>query len=395
MGRRLTGSVLPHGDRFRAFVGREYLGIFDSKPRAWQAIKAWLELANDTGQGANILRRYGAAWLDKRETAGHVRGIHKERSFWRAHIETAPFIDWPMRRIKPVHIQKWLADLFEKQAVSTISTKNGVVHRPLERTLSRQTVAHCRRVLLQCFAQARIEGKVSMNPVEGVPVPKVDRVIEDEDTWSFLTVAEIEKLFATLPTLRLRAFFAAAIYAGLRDGELLGLRWQDVVIDGDSPHVKVRRSYDGPTKTKGSRREVPLLPAAREAIRAWRREGGVVKASGLVWPSDHGGCYDSGYDAGWSDHRQRYGEEIRIREGWRTKAGIRSHIRLHDLRHTCASHLIMGTWTPQPLNVVQVRQWLGHASISTTMRYAHLAPGNLHDAIRGAQWQDGDRRRDG
>jgi hypothetical protein len=49
---------------------------------------------------------------------------------------------------------------------------------------------------------------------------------------------------------------------------------------------------------------------------------------------------------------------------------------LHDLRHTCASHLVQGSWAPaliaRPLRLEEVRDWLGHQDIATTQRYAHL-----------------------
>ena len=53
-----------------------------------------------------------------------------------------------------------------------------------------------------------------------------------------------------------------------------------------------------------------------------------------------------------------------------------SNFRFHDLRHTCASWLVMDGATP-----VEVKELLGHRSLAMTMRYAHLAPGRLRDAV--------------
>jgi integrase len=65
------------------------------------------------------------------------------------------------------------------------------------------------------------------------------------------------------------------------------------------------------------------------------------------------------------------------------RTGIKRHIRFHDLRHTCASHLLQGTWAPdlirEPLRLEEVKAWLDHSDIGVTQRYAYLAP----DAIRG------------
>lgn len=395
MGRKRRGSVLRYGDAFRAFVGREYLGTFHdadyssaaaAEQAAWDDVRAALQI--DAGTARDLLAVYGAAWFDKRERAGLVAGVDRERLVWDRHVKTAPFGRWPMKAIKPRHVQSWIGALLQTAAVHAVTLDSGeVVHRPTGRTLSRQTVVHARRILYACLEQARIEGKIASNPAAGVKVPKVARIVEDEDTWAYLTPAEIERLFAVLPSARLRAFYSVAIFAGLRAGELLGLRWADVVLDGDAPHLKIRRSFAGATKTAGSRREVPLLPVPngpREALRAWRQEARsapVVSADGLVWPASDGGCHATGYDAEWTDHRQRAGERIAVREGWRSKAKIRAHVRLHDLRHTCGSHLRMGTWG-RAWELHEIMAWLGHSDIKTTLRYAHLSPDNLHGRVR-------------
>lgn len=74
-----------------------------------------------------------------------------------------------------------------------------------------------------------------------------------------------------------------------------------------------------------------------------------------------------GYDAGWARARRL--------------AGITRRVRWHDLRHTCASHLVQGTWG-RVWSLAEVRDVLGHSSIKQTERYAHLCPGGIHDAAR-------------
>jgi integrase len=60
------------------------------------------------------------------------------------------------------------------------------------------------------------------------------------------------------------------------------------------------------------------------------------------------------------------------------RAGITRRMRFHDLRHTCASHLLQGTWAPalirEPLRIEELKAWLDHSDIGVTQRYAHLAP---------------------
>jgi integrase len=89
----------------------------------------------------------------------------------------------------------------------------------------------------------------------------------------------------------------------------------------------------------------------------------------LVWPARDGSMHALGYDAGLALALKR--------------RGITRRIRFHDLRHTCASHLLQGTWSPalisSPLRLEEVEAWLDHSDIAVTQRYAHLAA----DAIRG------------
>jgi integrase len=86
-----------------------------------------------------------------------------------------------------------------------------------------------------------------------------------------------------------------------------------------------------------------------------------------VFPTHLGGMYSRGYDANWVTQ-------------WRKKSGCAEHVRFHDLRHTCGSHLVMGTWG-RPFTLMEVRDWLGHSDIKTTQRYARLAPDALKNLV--------------
>lgn len=162
-----------------------------------------------------------------------------------------------------------------------------------------------------------------------------------------------------------RSAIVVAVYTGLRAGELWGLQWRDVHLDGDRPRVVVRHSREQATKS-GRIREVPLLAPARAALERWRELAPGVGAA-LVWPALDGACHRDGYDAGWA----------RVLE----IAKISRRVRWHDLRHTCASHLVQGTWG-RAWSLAEVRDVLGHSTIRQTERYAHLCPGGLHDAAR-------------
>lgn len=366
MGRSATGSVRLVRGKWLASLRGEHLGSHATRQLALDAITAALRI--DAGTAPDSVRLYGARWLDARELGGDIRGIDSERSVWRQHIDSAAFADWPMRKVRPRDVQAWLVALSKKDAMQVTRHRDGHVVSSKGTRVSRQTVLHARRLLKACFSSAVIEGKASYNPVTDVPVPKMDVVSEEHEEWAFLSAEEIGRLFAAIERAPratfYRAVYAVAIYGGLRKGELLGLRWEDI---GDGT-MTVRRSYAGPTKTKSSKREVPMLPPVRAALDAWKRHGGAVRVKGLVFPADHGSCYGESYDAAWETQ-------------WRGKAGCKSHVRFHDLRHTCASHLVIGSFGIR-LELHEVQRWMGHADMGTTQRYAHLAPGALRNKVR-------------
>lgn len=375
MGRSATGSVRKVRGKWLATLRGEYLGSYDNEQDARDDIKSALKL--DADKAPDSLSIFGEKWLNERELGGDIRGIDQERSVWLQHCATAKFYHWPLRRIRPVDVQSWLNDLSKKNRILVTRTTEGVVKRESDERIGRQTVKHARRVLSNCFRAAVIAGKVNSNPVTPCITPKMARITEDEDAWAFLTVEEIARLFAAIDKAPrasfYRAWYAVAIYGGLRLEEIKALRWEDVRRGELRLRRASRKGRSEPLKEKCSRREVPQLRPLREALAAWQREGGLVRSHGLVFPSDagelgRGSCYGDSYDAAW---------EVQ----WRPKAAIRGHVRHHDLRHTCGSHLVIGSWG-RAFSLMEVRDWLGHADITTSQRYAHLAPGGLANTVR-------------
>ncbi len=362
-----TGSVTRHVAsgrwlvRLRAAGERKSLGYHDTRELAEGVLRVALQRTG-RARGALTLAAWGARWLDRRELDG-VRGTREERCVWRRHVAAAPFSDWPLRAIKRVDVHRWVLALGRVRALATrTSPVTGETTRePTARRLSAQTVRHALRLLRGCLGAAADEGLVATNVALGVRSPRAAATTVDR--WTYLTASEIAAVLALELRHDQRAAITVAVYAGLRQGELWGLRWCDVVIDGPRPEIIVRHSWRGPTKA-GRPRRVPLLPAALEAMRSWRRLApGLGEA--LVWPAHGGGGHARGYDAGWAVVRRR--------------AGITRRVRWHDLRHTCASHLVSGTWG-RPWRLEEVRQLLGHSSIQVTERYAHLAPDSIHEA---------------
>ncbi|MBI4574711.1 MAG: site-specific integrase [Planctomycetes bacterium] len=155
-------------------------------------------------------------------------------------------------------------------------------------------------------------------------------------------------------TMPLRAMSLVGLYAGLRLGEILSLRWEDVDLKAGLLHVTVREDWK--PKDRESRR-IPLHPRLREVLEAMGRVGA------LVFSTTNGTPYDESHV-----HRAL------VAAGRRT--GL-TGINFYLLRHTFASWLVQAG---QP--IYSVSKLLGHASVTTTEHYyAHLAPETLHDVV--------------
>ncbi len=334
---------------------------------AERLLAAWrseVELGSVADPSKLTLRAWGAEWLDRREISGRVRGIRQERGMWR-HVERAHFIDWELATIRTPDVNDWIEELGRTKAEDAIL---GEV-RTTDRELSPQTIRHAVRLLKQCLGEAVARDLVEANVAKKARLPKMKPT-----EFTFLSVAEIRALLTSGLSDRDQALFTLAIYSGMRRGELFALRWDDV--DLERGMLSVRRGASGPTKS-GKVRHCPLLPPARSALRSWAKKG----QTGLVFPAPSGGEYSASYDAGWADRRWRRktkkrGVELETTPGLKTAAGITRPVRFHDLRHTCASHLVMGTWG-EAWSLEAVCAFMGHGSITMTQRYAHLAPGHL------------------
>lgn len=366
--KRIRGSITPHGGRWRVrvMVGgeRRSFGLCDTYDAAEKRLAAAIQQIESIPAG-KTLAAWGVEWLDRRDRDG-IRSTSRDRSRWAQHVADSTIGHRVLRRIERQHVLAWVRSVMETEALTVKTFGRGETKRVetsgAGRTVSRQTAVHALNLVRSALAAALDDGLVSTNVAADVRVPPGRSDESEGDAWTWLAAEEIAALrtCAEIPE-RHRIVYDVAIYTGLRKGELWGLRWTDVVLDGPRPELIVRHSYRGPTKSKKVRR-VPLLPRALDALRRWRAmKPGVGNA--LVWPSPKGGCHGASYSAEW--------------DRWKVRAGIERPIRFHDLRHTCASHLVMGTWCP-PMRLEQVAKWLGHSSIIVTQRYAHLSADSIH-----------------
>lgn len=220
--------------------------------------------------------------------------------------------------------------------------------------LSPASVVQTLAALSKLYAWAERAGLIDCgNPVRGVERPRVTSSVD------YLGRDEVAQLLAHVEEHApdVWPMIATAVYAGLRLGELYGLRWTDVALDAG--RLDVMRSYKGLPKS-GKPRHVPINPELARILRDWKKRA-PVNAENLVFPIV-------------GKRGARMGNEGDHRELGELLAAAKCHApadgkRWHMLRHTVASHFMMAGG-----NILTLQKLLGHSDIKMTMIYAHLAP---------------------
>jgi integrase len=238
------------------------------------------------------------------------------------------------------------------------------VGRVEARPVSTRTVQMVHAVLRNAIEHAVREELVPRNVVKLVRVPA-----PHYEVGTGLSLAQARRLLVAVQGDRLRAVYVLALSVGLRRGELLGLRWADVDLDGGELRVRqaVQRvagelRFTEP-KTRRSRRTLPLPALAVDALREHRaRQASERLASGPAWQ-------DSGLI--FTTARGTPIEPRNLNRHWyalRDRVGLPG-VRLHDLRHTCVTLLLDDGAPPHIVQAIA-----GHSGIQVTMTiYAHAA----------------------
>jgi integrase len=176
---------------------------------------------------------------------------------------------------------------------------------------------------------------------------------ENNHRLRFLTEGEIEALLKACEDLKaqtphLRPIVEVALVTGMRRGELLGLKWE-----------QIRNGFIYLTETKsGKARQIPVNDRLDAVLRDLRRKNHLK--------SEYVFCDPQG---------RRFHEVKRSFASACRRAGI-GDFRFHDLRHTFASHLVMNG-----VSLKAVQELLGHSDLTMTMRYAHLSQAHLKEAV--------------
>jgi integrase len=261
-----------------------------------------------------------------------------------------------------------------------------LAQRMLDAGRSAKTTRNVLAFLHRLFEHAIDNDWCARNPVRRVPRPG-RRARDSEPDIQFLTLEQLDAVIETIPDRVvqhapaprrrgrrgpappppaeplgpvLRAVILTAAMTGLRQSELLGLRWRD--IDTDAHRIRIRNAYTrGEHSSRGkselsTRRSVPAADRLLAELARWRIRTGYDAPSALVFAHPL-----SGRPLDRSKLTRRFKEAC-------AEAGV-PVITFHQLRHTFAT-----TMAAQGVPLRKLQEWLGHADIKTTQIYMHYAP---------------------
>ena len=254
--------------------------------------------------------------------------------YWELHAKQKPSAAFTQR------ILKRLKSVFGSQKLDQIAIPD--ILRYINEVKDKTSAATANRyhnILRALFNRAieweKLDGKN--------PAAKIKQFRADNARVRFLEKEEIARLLAACD-LEIYPAVVCALFTGMRQGEILGLRWERVDLTNGTIYVLQTKS--------GKPREIPISPKLASVLKSIKTgDGGPVFAITARSLNRH------------------FAKALRL-------AGI-SDFRFHDLRHTFASHYIMRT-----NDLPATQNLLGHQSPRMTQRYAHLSKGHLQVGIQ-------------
>jgi len=292
------------------------------------------------------VRQYLEGWLESARPSLRPRTWARYEQYLRLHA--IPEIGrLSLAKLGPQHLQRLYASR-------------------LEAGLSPTSVAHLHAVLHRALGQAARWGLVARNVASLATRPRIKRqemtTLSPEQARAFLDTAQADRLYA---------LYALALSTGMRQGEILALRWRDMNLEAGTLRVTatLQRTGDGflfaEPKTARSRRQVALTTVAVDALRRHRAHqleerlqlGTAWEDNDLVFANEVGRPMEAGNLIRRSFHPLL------------ERAGL-PRIRFHDLRHTAAT-LMLG----RAVHPKVVAEMLGHSQIAVTLDlYSHVTP---------------------
>ena len=341
-GRWMARLTLPDGRR-RSLYGKTRAEAAAKLAQALRERDAGLPVADGKTQLGTFLHQ----WLEEsvkprnrpstfRSYEGHVR-VHLIPELGRI----------PLAQLSPQHVERLQA-------------------KKLHDGLSPATVVRIRATLRRALAQAEKHGLVQRNAAALADPPSVRQKIVKP-----LTPTEAGRVLNAVEGHRLEALFVLALATGLRQGEILGLYWGDIDLEGNRLTVnRALQKVNGELtfiepKTDRSRRELAFPKSVRDHLVRHRERQQLERLASLdSWEES---------ELVFTTLRGKPLDGTSVTGSFQlllAKADL-PKMRFHDLRHACASFLLS-----QGVSMRMIMEQLGHSSINLTMNtYSHILPG--------------------
>ncbi len=339
--------------RWREFGHRKYKGGLESKAEADRVLaRIRGELAvRRSGLPADprrvpSLNELSKDWLERRKIT-HAAGA-EDASRWRRHLEPT------LGRFRPGEVDTARIRAF-------VEGRRGII--------APGTVRVVVALLSSLYEDLLERGLATHNPCRRLPKSLLRQMRSDHDpaTTPFVErLEDVRRIFLVLPS-PLDVAFSIGALAGLRTGEVFALRWTSVDLEGR--RILVSESVKGLTKDREAR-PVPIQDALLPVLKAWKLKTG---GAGLVVPPlrKDGEYVDKSTPA----------TRLRAVLAELGLPPLEPKVWYQATRHTFASH-----WSMAGRDLRELQKILGHASITDTERYAHLAPGfwreGAHQALK-------------
>jgi integrase len=355
-----TGSLYVHTDTTgrETWYGRFYVGREQVKRRIGPKRTRGTREGLTRAQAERALRELIATEQPRPprpdvtvETAGerllrHLEALGRKpttlgtyRSLFRTHL-VPQLGDWPLDEVRPEDVEQLIATM-RRGGIGAKTTVNALT------------------LLQQIFGFGERKRWCRGNPCRRVDRPQV----EEATDIRFLEMEEVEALLRAVPPEDPlgptdRAIYLTAAMTGLRQGELLGLRWRDV--DWTAGRVRVRQNYVrghwGTPKSRRGSRSVPMTDRVAGELERHFKRSAYHADSDLVF------CHPQTGDVlDYSALGRRFKKGLR--------AGRVREVRFNDLRHTFGTRMAAAG---VPLRTLQ--EWMGHRDFKTTLIYADYAP---------------------
>jgi integrase len=273
-----------------------------------------------------------AAWLeDTRDFVSRRAWINRE-SLFRCHIKTADIGTKKLKALTEEDVRSFYRAKSKTLAPSTVKRLHDLLNKTLKEVVRRK--------------------QLRSNPVEGVPTPRIPRKSMD-----VLSVDQVRNLLEACKGNRLEGVFVLGACCGVRIGEALSLRVEDVNLERGTINVRrtLWRGETYQTKTAAGTRTIKLPAVALDSLK-----NNVPTDSEWLFPNKT----NTGPVAASNFHRWFWKPMVK-------RAGLPSTLTYHRLRHGACS-LMLNQNVPIPV----VSKYLGHATPDTTLRlYSHVIDG--------------------